>query len=187
MDGCLFLIGYGLWWLIKGVFKVIWLIVSCPFRIAEKYRDHKERERRLEEAKRLRQKQEESLSKEEETVENLFQKVKKDLVEIQLTRQDPKKIVIYNTYVELFYENGEYRKIEFLTEYGIMLETYSYFYYSDGTGTNDKVNQKKLLAHKINELFNNSYRINDVMKDNVSTYSDGLTMHYFVQQFVEMI
>ena len=126
MDGCLFLIGYGLWWLIKGVFKVIWLIVSCPFRIAEKCRNQKMMEQSLEEKRRLRKK---ASNQAKETVENLFLKIKKDLLEIQLKRQDPAKIVIYDSYVELFYEDGEYRKIQFSAEHGITLKKYSYFYY----------------------------------------------------------
>lgn len=183
MSGCFFSLGFLLWFAIKGFFKLFGLIVSFPFRLIKK--SHDKKIRLYEEA----QKQEEKnrkIEQDQQIVEFLFQKIIRDIPLNNNIAFWPDKIIIYNSFLVLFFNNGTQKNLDYHNYGSEDLRIYGSYWCTDGSKSDYVVNQEMLLAKKINAFAGDLYYVNDIVSKSTSELPDGIIMYHHIQQFVEM-
>ncbi len=115
-------------------------------------------------------------------VENLFQKLSKDL----FTNGHPKEIIIYTNRLDLIFDSNEKQSLFYKNYNSDDLKGYMTYSVSDGSTSEKRVNQAMLLAQKINEKSNKIYSSNSEIKRLVTSAAEGETMYIFDQLYVSM-
>ena len=182
MEGCIFGVGYLLWLAIKGIFKLFWIIISFPFKTIKNSQDKKRREIEI-----LRQEHEKrrSIEDDKQVVDDLYQKIVHDVFSKDANYW-PNKIIVYKSTLNLFYSDGTKKELSYVNYGAANLKMYDSYWCTDGTESGFKVNQELLLAKQLNAYANDSYFVNDKINKTTSIMRNDVTMHHYIQQYVEM-
>ena len=110
MDDFIFVLVCLLWAAIKGICKLLWLIISFPFKLIKNYRDRKRWN--VERTDELNKRNEKEQQK-RQIVENLFQKITKDIFADYNGDYLPVKMMIYydTPKIKLFFLNKKRYKV----------------------------------------------------------------------------
>ena len=175
-----------LWFAVKGIFKLVWMFVSLPFKLIKTICKEIKAKKERNQAAAQKAEHDEKLH---QNFENLYKKIIVDI--LNGNKPLPYEIDVYTAYVTLFYENGPKPK-DFLYYdfYGSEeLVGYTSFYVTSSLGFYDGggqgSNQTLMLAKKINEAAGNIYIVHEVTSSYTTQHGDE-TYHYTKQMYVKM-
>ena len=126
------------------------------------------------------------LSPEQQLVMDLFNKIKDNFISNGSDRSLPKHVTIGICGIDLVYNDGSKKTLAYSEYIHRGLETYSGYWCTDGSKSEETLNEPLFLANQINKFVGNIYYVFENTRRTEKRMPDNVTLIIYTQESIEM-